>query len=148
MKMVKGDITDDITHPCIIMHGCNCFNTMGAGVAKYLATKWPAVRVADSETLKGDRNKLGTVIFVNVVFNPLVTVANCYTQYTYWKKDQRQVNYEAVYRCIEIVNQYALKYGITDVRAVKIGCGLAKGNWHVVKSMFEVVMPYTTIYTL
>ena len=44
----------------IILHGCNCFNTMGAGIAAQIASNFPDAKLADDETLRGDAGKLGT----------------------------------------------------------------------------------------
>ena len=47
MKIVKGDLLQmgkDGTFD-IILHGCNCFNTMGAGIAAQIATKFPDAKI-------------------------------------------------------------------------------------------------------
>lgn len=41
-------------------HGCNCFNTMGKGMAVEVRTTYPDMYYVDCKTKKGDRNKLGT----------------------------------------------------------------------------------------
>jgi O-acetyl-ADP-ribose deacetylase (regulator of RNase III) len=38
----------------IIIHGCNCFNTMGGGIAAQIAQQFPDARLADDETVRGD----------------------------------------------------------------------------------------------
>ena len=45
----------------VIVHGCNCFRDMGAGIAKAIAAACPQALVADRATAKGDRSKLGTI---------------------------------------------------------------------------------------
>ena len=62
MKIIKADILSNIdpNRLTIILHGCNCFHTMGAGIAKYLANKFPEVLKADQTTIKGDTGKLGS----------------------------------------------------------------------------------------
>lgn len=49
---VKGDILDVAKeHQVdIIAHGCNCFHTMGAGVAARLAKAYPAIVASDKES--------------------------------------------------------------------------------------------------
>jgi len=34
----------------VIIHGCNCFNTMGAGIAKLIKSRWPEAYQADLST--------------------------------------------------------------------------------------------------
>lgn len=42
-----------------IGHCCNCFCTMGKGIAPKIKKEWPEVYAADCATRKGDRTKLG-----------------------------------------------------------------------------------------
>ena len=41
MEFEKGDLLDLFYHKKIdiLVHGCNCFNTMGAGIAKQIDTR-------------------------------------------------------------------------------------------------------------
>ena len=53
MKTVKGDLLamgKDGTFD-IILHGCNCFNVMGAGIAAQIAAQFPDAKLADDETV-------------------------------------------------------------------------------------------------
>ena len=43
----------------VIVHGCNCFCTMGGGIARVIQEEFPEAYAADLVTIKGDRNKLG-----------------------------------------------------------------------------------------
>ena len=42
-----------------IVHGCNCFNTMGSGLAPQIARSWPGAQEADNKTIPGSKVKLG-----------------------------------------------------------------------------------------
>lgn len=64
----------------MLAHGCNCFHTMGAGIARKLSKKWPIILEKDKETSYGDINKLGDVCYVEVA--PGKIVANAYTQFS------------------------------------------------------------------
>jgi len=44
----------------VIIHGCNCFCTMGAGIAKLIRDNFPEAYQADLETVVGNKEKLGT----------------------------------------------------------------------------------------
>lgn len=49
MKIIRADILSqlDFNKPTVILHGCNCFCTMGAGIAKYLKQNYPLVYTVD-----------------------------------------------------------------------------------------------------
>ena len=74
---IKGDFD-------VIIHGCNCFCTMGAGIAKSIKAAFPEAYKADMETLKGDKEKLGNFSAANIKRNGQeITIVNAYTQYHY-----------------------------------------------------------------
>lgn len=50
----------------VIIHGCNCFNTMGAGIANSIRHKFPAAYHADCQTRKGNPDKMGTYTSADV----------------------------------------------------------------------------------
>ena len=64
----------------VIIHGCNCQHTMGAGIAKQIKAHFPAAYAADCATPKG-ASKLGQTSSAQADGNghPLVIV-NAYTQ--------------------------------------------------------------------
>ena len=63
-----------------IVHGCNCFCNMGAGIAKTISKSFPSAFKADQTTDYGDRNKLGTYSKVDTKHGLII---NAYTQYHY-----------------------------------------------------------------
>ena len=147
-KIVHGDILSNINHkvPTAILHGCNCFHTMGSGIAKYLANKYPSILLADRETPYGDKAKLGTFSKATV---GNVTIYNCYTQFRYGKNTQH-VDYLAIgVALVSVKGDIASTFGdlaSVDIRSPKIGCGLAGGSWDIVKILFETILPEATIY--
>ncbi len=62
MKRIEGDLIRlaNLGHFDVIIHGCNCFCTMGAGIAKAIREQYPAAYEADLATEKGNRGKLGS----------------------------------------------------------------------------------------
>ena len=114
----------------VIIHGCNCFNVMGAGIAKQIKTSFPEAYQADLETKKGDDKKLGTYTSANV--NNL-TIVNAYTQYNYGL-GQKNVDYNAVRKIFRLI-----KHNFRDKRIAypKIGVGLGGGDWKKIKSIIE-----------
>lgn len=55
MKVVKGNIFDlaEQGEFDVVVHGCNCFCTMGKGIAKEVKTRYPWVYGADLKTHRG-----------------------------------------------------------------------------------------------
>ena len=86
MQRIKGDliklaIKGDFD---VIIHGCNCFCTMGAGIALTIKKVFPEAYQADLQTNKGDKEKLGNYTSATIHRNGhQITVINAYTQYHY-----------------------------------------------------------------
>jgi O-acetyl-ADP-ribose deacetylase (regulator of RNase III) len=109
----------------VIMHGCNCFCTMGAGIAKQIRGLFPAAFDADCRTSKGDRSKLGTCSHATVNG---VTVVNAYTQYD-WRGSGQKADYEAIRSCLAKV---AADFPNARIGLPQIGAGLAGGDWETI----------------
>ena len=131
--MVKGDLIDLAKQGQfdVIIHGCNCFNTMGAGIAKTIKNNWPQVYEEDCKTLKGDKNKLGTYTAVNV---GNLIIINAYTQYTYGTKQDYEMNYKAIQSVFKKIKSdfTGKKFGFP-----KIGAGLAGGDWNIISDIIN-----------
>ena len=86
MKTVQGDLIKLALSGefDLIVHGCNCFCTMGAGIAKTIKQEFPAAYQADLATAKGEKPKLGQISYatVELATNKLIVV-NGYTQYNW-----------------------------------------------------------------
>ena len=86
MNRIEGDLLKlaGQGHFDVIIHGCNCFCTMGAGIAKAIRDQFPAAYEADLATEKGSREKLGSYSSAEVAIDDhLLTVVNAYTQFNY-----------------------------------------------------------------
>lgn len=51
----------------LIVHGCNCFCKMGAGIAKEIKSRYPQAYEQDRLTKYGDKNKMGGIDRKSVV---------------------------------------------------------------------------------
>ena len=123
----------------VIMHGCNCFNTMGAGIAKEIKQRIPIAYEVDCATEKGSYFKLGDYSLAFFHPKPTMTleIINAYIQYTYWEKSP--IEYSAVKDVfIKLNKQYtpSTKFGIP-----KIGGGLAGGDWEIISKIINTVTP-------
>jgi O-acetyl-ADP-ribose deacetylase (regulator of RNase III) len=116
----------------VIVHGCNCFNVMGAGIAAQIAVEFPDARVADDETIKGDPGKLGSY---TLGISDTVLVLNAYTQYgTASHADMDVFEYTSFERVLsKIVN----RFGGCRIGLPLIGMGLAGGDKNRIMPLIE-----------
>jgi O-acetyl-ADP-ribose deacetylase (regulator of RNase III) len=124
MKIIKGDLIQlgKDNEFDIIMHGCNCYNTMGAGIAAQIAQQFPDANLADGETVRGDAGKLGTY---TIGMSGRLVILNCYTQYGMSSTGQDVFEYNAFERVLDKI-QY--RFGKWRIGLPLIGMGLAGGD--------------------
>lgn len=133
-------------HFDVLVHGCNCFNTMGAGIAREIARVFPQAFQADMTTVKADRNKLGTYSVARVerqTGKPL-WVVNAYTQYHYGKPGKGQaalLDYVALSRVFAAI---ARDFPGMHIAYPRVGAGLAGGDWGVIQPIIEARMRQAT----
>lgn len=123
-------------HFDVITHGCNCFCTMGAGIAVPMKMEFGCDRFKMEDIkYRGDMNKLGTIDFE---MRGDLAVVNSYTQYKYGRNhsdgDKIPVNYNAIALCMKKINHI---FKGKTIGLPLIGCGLAGGEWSIVKKIFE-----------
>src|SRR3954466_5564792 len=101
LKSIKGDLIRLAQEGKfdVIIHGCNCFGTMGAGIAKGIRAAFPGAYAADLVTPHGSRAKLGTCSFAEIPQGAgRLIVVNAYTQFD-WRGRGPKVDYDAVRSC-------------------------------------------------
>ena len=135
----------------VIAHGCNCFCTMGAGIAVQMAKTFGCDKyILESKEYKGDISKLGCIdhwhentfkggVDIHLTnINSKLYVVNAYTQYHYGKNHidgkENPIDYEALTLCMRKIN-YLFKG--KHIGLPQIGCGLAGGDWNKVKSIIQ-----------
>lgn len=140
----------------VIAHGCNCHNAQGSGLAPQM------VKAFRTDTFKmeqpeyyGDFNKLGQIDYELQYFSgwdkkfqkypdqgdPIehsLHIVNAYTQYRYGRNhadgDKKPVDYDALTLCMRKINH---TFKGLHVGLPLIGCGLAGGDWDVVKEIIQ-----------
>jgi O-acetyl-ADP-ribose deacetylase (regulator of RNase III) len=143
----QGDLlASDCT---VIAHGCNCFNTMGSGIARAIRARYPLAYTADCQTVRGDQSKLGS--YTTCAY-PDRQIFNLYTQYRFGT-DRVHVDYEAVVDALQAMKAWLDKHDPDHKEIVglpRIGCGLAGGDWAIVEELISNVFHDRTvhIYTL
>lgn len=128
MNIIKGNLLDlfDSQSFDVIAHGCNCFHTMGNGIAKQIRDRYVGVYAVDVEyTNYGDINKLGGFTYCYPFIKPNEQkIYNLYTQFEFGT-DKIQLNYMALSLCLFKLN--VLEKG-KRIGLPLIGCGLAGGD--------------------
>jgi O-acetyl-ADP-ribose deacetylase (regulator of RNase III) len=150
VKTVKGDLLKMFKDGEFdaIAHGCNCFHTMGSGIAGQISKQFPIALEADKkQTLMGNVKKLGdyTRAYTNHGW-----IINAYTQYHpgYSTEDVLYPAIESVFTRInkyvapmlEFVSDTDLNLGIP-----KIGAGIAGGDWNRIEGIINRVSPRLSI---
>ena len=138
MKEVRGNLITMAQNGDfdIIVHGCNCFHTMGGGIALQICKTWPQVYGVDCTTIYGDRKKLGTISSIDISNdNSLLTVVNAYTQFRFGRG--KQVSYEAIRDCFRKIKK---SYHDRKIGIPMIGAGLAGGDWDIISDIIEKEM--------
>jgi O-acetyl-ADP-ribose deacetylase (regulator of RNase III) len=136
MKAIRGDLIKLAKSGVfdVIIHGCNCFHTMGAGIALRIKENFPQAYFEDLKTKYGDNNKLGTYTFIRINNNGKdLFIINAYTQFHYsWQN--KSIRYDALRKCLKKIKTdfSGLRFGLP-----KIGCGLAGGSWDIVSKIIE-----------
>lgn len=102
-----------------IIHGCNCFCCMGAGIAATIRNNFPEAFYTDVKTANGSYNKLGTLSIAKTQNN--VYVINAYTQFQPGKFG----NKNAILMCLDKTAYIMQKWQLKHIGMPLIGCGIA-----------------------
>ena len=128
-----------------IIHGCNCFRSFGAGIAKSIKKRYPKAYEADLNTGHGDKNKLGHYSYAKLSDDK--TIINAYTQYAYGR-NKVNVDYDAISKVFELINKDFANH--INIGIPTIGAGLAGGDWNIISDIINKKTPdlNITLYIL
>ena len=114
----------------VVVQGCNCFNTMGGGIAREIRERYPMAALVDYGTLKGDYDKLGNY---TSAFTGKFLIANAYTQYN-MSTGEDVFEYTAfALICQKLIHSY----GDKRIGLPYIGMGLAGGDKDTIMEQIE-----------
>lgn len=123
----------------VIVHGCNCQNTMGSGIAKEIRERLPGAYLADCKATEQWKNpvaKLGNFssYAASSDLNPFpIIVINAYTQLHYLPRGIDHFEYESFYLILKKLETLGpARYGFPY-----IGMGLAGGDSKRIIAMLE-----------
>lgn len=139
MKTIKGDILSlaEQGNFDVIVHGCNCVNSMKGALSTQIKENYPAVIAADDQTESASvENKLGTVSGANVTApgtGHRFTILNGYTQ-AYLRGPGILADYDAIRSVFRII-----KKNFTGKRIAypMIGAGGARGDWDTIAAIIN-----------
>ena len=122
-QYVKGDLLDAFRERKFdaIVHGCNCFHTMGAGIAAAIAKQFPVAYDADKLTQYG-RDKRGGYTLAETPYGKIV---NGYTQFNPGRADPKYL-YTAIrtlFTKLDLILP-SIIVGRPEVGIPKIGAGI------------------------
>ena len=131
LQLAKGNLIDMAEHGLfdVIVHGCNCLNTMGSGIAAEIRQRYPAAYEAD--TAHSNNIKLGNWSEADA---GTFIIVNAYTQINFSPRGVDHFEYESFELILEkLATQYAgKKFGFPY-----IGMGLAGGDKDRIIAMLE-----------
>lgn len=132
VKLAKKGMFD------VIGHGCNCFATMQAGIAKPIGLTFPEAKTADKNYKASAEKRLGNFT-VGHSERYDVVVANFYTQFypgPDLKIDAMRNSFagfsKAIKETLDEKEWENLKIGLP-----LIGCGIAGGDWEEVSEIIK-----------
>lgn len=147
IKHIKGDLLDFPDGISVILHGCNIHGVMGAGIAAQIAKRYPCAYEVDQLCHEEGTNKLGNISLGFLKDNKVIV--NLYQQTLSANKEERNLNFEALYRAMEKTREWLdgldNKDDIILGFPLGLGSGLAIGHvpgycpytWKVVEGMIE-----------
>lgn len=132
VKEFDGNILDSGAD--IICHQVNCQGAMGAGLAKQIRHRWPMVykHYKNFCDINNPYDNLGNVQLVRV--SDKQYIANIFGQLNYGRWNVRYTDYDALRKGFDYLAQLQNKKKFRVAIPYGIGCGLAGGDWSVVRS--------------
>jgi O-acetyl-ADP-ribose deacetylase (regulator of RNase III) len=120
IRFVSGDLFDNDHGVQAIAHGCNCQGSMGAGVAKTIRARYPAMYEEYRSRCEAEprRFNLGDCWLSKADDPPWVF--NLGTQEGYWRS---RASYEAIETALKEMRRQADAEGITSIAMPRIGVG-------------------------
>lgn len=151
MKIIDGDILDQRG---IICHQTNCRHVCGAGLALQIAKKYPAWE----EMFKQQSSAVASLGHVWVYGYPPLhdpprqIIASLYAQDDYGRQKGRcYTDYDSFGSCLKELFLWRQSVGLQEMPVYfpwGIGCGLAGGDWMIIKTYLEIYFPDCTVVQL
>jgi len=143
LEFVKGDLIEMVRLGKLdaVAHGCNCFHTMGSGIAPQLnnLTDGYLLKSDKQQSPYGDINKLGDFSLLTYFVNSRkVIFGNLYTQFSYGSNNNGEI-YIHWDSFLESMRGFLEVCDGRRVGIPYIGCGLAGGSEYVFRKYLEIL---------
>jgi len=157
MKEIEGDLVKMFKEGKldVIAHGCNCYATMGAGIALTIGNEFPEAQIADLELeIPNGYKRLGKLSYAATYIekNPHYSepvIFNLYTQLNPGRDFRiiafrkalhamkRTIRKEMSYMDYSENRKGKLTFKPNEIRVgfPLIGCGIAGGDWNEVRAI-------------
>jgi hypothetical protein len=123
----------------IVCQQVNCMGVMGAGLALQMRNVYPEVYTSYIKFCRINNPLLGKVLFVPI--NNQLIIANIFAQNSYKGKYICHTDYEAMIKCLRLVEEKGKDENLQIYFPHRIGCGLAGGSWRKVSSLINQYCP-------
>ena len=137
MRIQTGDLilSANMGHYDVIVHGCNCFHVMGAGIAAQIARYFPLAEITDKKTRFGDPFKIGTYSHCLQLTSSgtWITIINAYTQY----QPGPDARLQAIESSFALIAQH---FSHLRIAYPKIGCGIGGLDWDDVEPRIDYML--------
>lgn len=139
IKYSKGDLLQKFKNGEVncILHCCNCRGVMGSGIALQIKNQFFKAYLAYKDYEREKGLNLGSISAAETAFGPIY---NLHAQENYGT-EKRQVNYEALYVCLEKTKEDLINYNFKGTIGIpyKIASDRAGGDWDIVWAMIDSV---------
>lgn len=149
---INGDLLA-LTNIDVIAHQTNCMGVMGSGIAKQIRDKYPDVYNDFRHLYRQGQTYLGHCFLDCVMKNEHDTdhigpkyIANLYGQKDYGREPKCYTNYDALREAfVKLRDQMQIRNLYSLALPYKMGCGLAGGDWTIVKQIIRDTFESTNI---
>ena len=143
IKYFNGDLLESSCN--IICHQVNTIGVMGAGIAAQIKSRYPECFQEYKALCNQFRNEqdklLGKTQFYSISCENIKIIVNFFSQRGLgWDV---QTDYQAFKNCCKELKEKLYYYFSANTPQLrigfpyKIGCGLARGNWDIIKQIIE-----------
>jgi O-acetyl-ADP-ribose deacetylase (regulator of RNase III) len=141
IRLISGDLLDNVHHAQAFAHGCHCQGSTGAGIAKSFRARYPAMYEEYRRRCKAKPRQfnLGDCWLWKADDQPWAF--NLGTQQGYWRS---RASYEAIETASREMRRQADGEGVTSIAMPRIGVGYGGLSWKKVRAIIEVVFGDST----
>lgn len=119
----------------VIAHCCNCFCTMGSGIAPQIKKAFPEAYEVDCETVKGSDYKLGSYsVATHKIANTgnELKIFNLYGQFGYWGRSEGKIDIDYYALSCAMKQMSDLLPANSKIGLPLLGAGLSGGDWGII----------------